>query len=82
MNTPTKKSDNPAMIMAACGFMSSQPAIRRHHGRGRPATGRDPVIATRLAQGMIVKVDKWAEGKDLSRSEAIRALIERGLKQK
>jgi metal-responsive CopG/Arc/MetJ family transcriptional regulator len=40
------------------------------------------VIATRLAQGMIVKVDKWAEGKDLSRSEAIRALIERGLKQK
>ena len=48
-------------------------------GRGRPATGRDPVMAIRLPNELREAIDKWAARRDLSRSEAIRLLIEVGL---
>jgi hypothetical protein len=53
-------------------------------GRGRPATGRDPVTAIRLSAEMRAAVDKWAAGQDddPGRSEAIRRLVEIGLKAK
>lgn len=47
--------------------------------RGRPATGRDPVMAIRLPNELREAIDKWAARRDLSRSEAIRLLIEVGL---
>jgi hypothetical protein len=49
--------------------------------RGRPATGRDPVTAIRLSQGMRGAIDKWAAKQDdvPGRSEAIRRLVEIGL---
>ena len=49
--------------------------------RVRPATGRDPVTAIRLSQDMRDAVDAWAVNQNdkLSRSEAIRRLIEIGL---
>ena len=50
--------------------------------RGRPATGRDPVSAVRLPVELTAEVDKWAEGRVTSRSEAIRRLVELGLKAK
>jgi len=52
--------------------------------RGRPATGRDPVTAIRLSKALRQTVDKWAEKQDdrPSRSEAIRRLVELGLKAK
>jgi hypothetical protein len=50
--------------------------------RGRPATGQDPVVPVRLPTEVIAAVDGWAERNEAgSRSEAIRALIERGLKK-
>jgi hypothetical protein len=51
---------------------------------GRPATGQDPVTAIRLSQEMRATVDKWAARQDDSptRSEAIRRLVELGLKAK
>ena len=51
-------------------------------GRGRPATGRDPVTAIRLSPELRQTVDKWAEKQDdkPGRSEAIRRLVELGLK--
>ena len=51
---------------------------------GRPATGQDPVTAIRLSKAMRQTVDKWAEKQDdaPSRSEAIRRLVELGLKAK
>jgi len=52
----------------------------RPHKRGRPATGTDPVAAVRLTPELKVEVDKWALDQKLSRSEALRRLIERGLK--
>jgi hypothetical protein len=51
---------------------------------GRPATGRDPVTAIRLSEEFRVAVDKWAAKQDdkPARSEAIRRLVELGLKAK
>jgi hypothetical protein len=51
---------------------------------GRPATGRDPVRAIRLSDDFLAKVDAWAakQGDEPGRSEAIRRLVELGLKVK
>jgi hypothetical protein len=51
---------------------------------GRPATGQDPVTAIRLSTDMRSAVDTWATKQDdePSRSEAIRRLVEIGLKAK
>ena len=44
--------------------------------RLRPATGRDPVVAERLPDQALAKVEKWAADNNCSRSEAIRAMID------
>jgi hypothetical protein len=51
---------------------------------GRPATGQDPVTAIRLSSQLRANVDAWAASQDdePGRSEAIRRLIELGLKAK
>jgi hypothetical protein len=51
---------------------------------GRPATGNDPVRAIRLSDEFLAKVDTWARKQDdqPGRSEAIRRLVELGLKAK
>lgn len=51
--------------------------------RGRPATGKDPVTAIRLSPQLRTAVDAWAALQDdePSRSEAIRRLVELGLKK-
>jgi hypothetical protein len=51
---------------------------------GRPPTGRDPVRAIRLSDEFLAKVDTWAASQDDApgRSEAIRRLVEIGLKAK
>ena len=45
--------------------------------RGRPPTGVDPLVGVRLPPQMISNIDQWAKQNNLSRSEAIRRLIER-----
>jgi hypothetical protein len=51
---------------------------------GRPATGQDPVTAIRLSSDLRAVVDAWAasQSDQPSRSEAIRRLVELGLKSK
>jgi hypothetical protein len=51
-------------------------------GAGRPATGKDPVRTIRLSDAVMAAVDAWAERQadTPGRSEAIRRLIEIGLK--
>jgi hypothetical protein len=49
----------------------------KKRGPGRPATGRDPAVAVRLPKDILAKVDEWAEANEASRSESIRALLER-----
>jgi hypothetical protein len=48
----------------------------KKRGPGRPATGRDPVVAVRLPDQALAKVDKWAADNDCCRSDAIRAMID------
>jgi hypothetical protein len=47
--------------------------------RGRPATGKDPLLGARVPQELIDRIDKWARLNDIGRSEAIRRLIEQSL---
>ncbi|MDB5610504.1 MAG: hypothetical protein JWP25_7404 [Bradyrhizobium sp.] len=41
-----------------------------------------PVSAVRLPAGVTSQIDAWAEAHEVSRSEAIRRLVELGLKAK
>jgi hypothetical protein len=52
--------------------------------RGRPATGKDPTRTIRLSDDFIAQVDAWAaqQAEKPGRSEAIRRLVEIGLKAK
>lgn len=50
--------------------------------RGRPATGKDPQINTRMPADLIAQVEAWSTANDVVRSEAIRRLVELGLKAK
>jgi hypothetical protein len=50
--------------------------------RGRPATGQDPFVTTRMPQHLIDAVAKWASTNEVSRSEAIRQLVEIALQAK
>jgi hypothetical protein len=51
--------------------------------RGRPATGKDPLVAVRLPPDLIEAIDTWGDrNKKPSRSEAIRSLIETSLERK
>ena len=51
-------------------------------GPGRPATGQDPLVSARLPEPTLAAVEKWAKRSACSRSEAIRRLVEAGLKAK
>ena len=46
---------------------------------GRPATGHDPVLALRLPKEVTKRIDHWCVGTGMSRSEAIRLMVECGL---
>ena len=50
--------------------------------RGRPATGKDPHITSRMPAAMIAEVEAWATANDTSRSDAFRRLVDLGLKAK
>jgi hypothetical protein len=48
--------------------------------RGRPASGgRDPQVVMRMPADIIKRVDQWAKLNDITRSEAIRRLVEHSL---
>ena len=52
--------------------------------RGRPATGRDPMMGFRASPALRAAIVKWAEQQSdvLTLSEATRRLVELGLKAK
>lgn len=50
--------------------------------RGRPATGKNPLVSTRMPTALIEEIDAWADSGEVKRSEAIRRLVEIGLKAK
>jgi hypothetical protein len=52
--------------------------------RGRPATGNDPVRSFRMPDELMASIDAWSADREdrPSRAEAIRRLVELGLKAK
>jgi Ribbon-helix-helix protein, copG family len=48
---------------------------------GRPATGNDPLISARVPPEIVAAIDAWADKNSATRSEAIRRLVELGLKK-
>jgi hypothetical protein len=48
--------------------------------RGRPATGRGLMVSSRIPGTTVVLLDEWAEKNETTRSDAIRRLVELGLK--
>jgi hypothetical protein len=57
----------------------SNPIIRKR--RGRPAIGQDPVLSVRMHRLYLETIDEWrhTEPDKLSRSEALRLIIAKGL---
>lgn len=47
--------------------------------RGRPRSGVRSHIAARVTEEETRLIDKWAEAQSITRAEAIRRLIQRGL---
>jgi hypothetical protein len=52
---------------------------KKARGRPKKAGGVDPVSAVRLPTDLTEQVDAWGEKRELTRSEAIRRLVELGL---
>jgi hypothetical protein len=50
--------------------------------RGRPATGRDPMVSARIPAATIGAIDEWARRNETTRSGAIALLVELGLSVK
>jgi hypothetical protein len=50
--------------------------------RGRPATGRDPMVSARIPAATVGAIDEWARRNETTRSGAIALLVELGLSVK
>jgi hypothetical protein len=59
-------------------------AKQKKAGRGRPRTGSDPMIGLRASSQLRASIEDWAEMQEDAPklSEAIRRLVEIGLKAK
>jgi hypothetical protein len=75
---------SPRLVFMVLHFMAKSNKVLPKKRRGRPPTGRDPVTAIRLSAQLRAIVDDWAvKQTDMpGRSEAIRRLVELGLKVK
>jgi metal-responsive CopG/Arc/MetJ family transcriptional regulator len=46
---------------------------------GPPPTGKTPLVSVRLPERLIAALDNWAGKNDISRSEAVRIILEKVL---
>ena len=60
-------------------FMQGQFKVPPKKRRGRPATGKDPLLSARLPAKLIETIELIAASETLTKSEAVRKLIERGV---
>jgi len=50
--------------------------------RGRPATGKDPLVGVRMPPELTKAIDAWAKKNGHTRASAIRHFVETGLGRK
>jgi hypothetical protein len=68
-------------LFAYTGIMKKAISVRKKP-RGRPPTGQDPLISARVSSGVLSAIEAWRARHGVTRSEAIRRLVELGLKAK
>lgn len=75
---------SPRLAFRLYKYMAKSNKVIPKKKRGRPATGKDPITALRLSPKLTHSIESWAADQDdePNRSEAIRRLIEIGLKVK
>ena len=61
------KQGNPGAVI------SKSIKVDQKRRRGRPATGRDPMVSSRIPAEIIAQIDEWAASHDTTRSDAIQA---------
>jgi hypothetical protein len=61
--------------------MANSISVKRKK-RGRPATGTEPLYGIRMADSLMKQIMEWGKANGATRSEAIRRLVELGLKTK
>jgi hypothetical protein len=61
--------------------MSKSISVKRKRV-GRPATGTEPLYGVRIADALMKQIMDWGKSHGATRSEAIRRLVELGLKTK
>jgi hypothetical protein len=62
--------------------MRKSPTKIQPRTRGRPPTGKEPLIGLRMPKALIGEIEAWADRHDLTRSEAVRRLVEQSLVRK
>jgi hypothetical protein len=72
---------SPRLGFTLYAIMSKSISVKRKKP-GRPATGTEPLYGVRIADELMGRIEKWAKDNSASRSEAIRRLVELGLKAK
>jgi hypothetical protein len=72
------------LVFRLYNYMAKSNKVIPKKKRGRPATGKDPLTAFRLPPDLTKAIEKWAaeQPDEPNRSEAIRRLVEQGLKAK
>ena len=78
---PGRKLDaSPRLAFTLYAIMSKSISVKRKK-TGRPATGTEPLYGVRISDELMGRIQKWASENSASRSEAIRRLVELGLKK-
>jgi hypothetical protein len=72
---------SPRLAFTLYVIMAKSITVKRKKA-GRPATGTEPLYGVRISDDLMGQIQKWGRENSATRSEAIRRLVELGLKVK
>ena len=72
---------SPRLAFTLYVIMAKSITVKRKKA-GRPATGTEPLYGVRISDDLMGQIQKWGRENSATRSEAIRRLVEIGLKAK
>ena len=70
---------SPRLAFTLYVIMAKSITVKRKKA-GRPATGTEPLYGVRISDELMGQIQKWGKENSATRSEAIRRLVELGLK--